>query len=1368
MPMLKDPAAKYPSFNPPLLDDRRWPSKRIVKAPRWLATDLRDGNQCLEYPMTVEQKWKYFQMLVKVGYKEIDIAFPSASQIEYDFARKLVETPGAVPDDIWLQVLSPCRKDLIRRTVDSITGCKHAILNLYIATSDSFLQTIFNASRQDILEKAVDCIKYARSITKDDPRQSGTTWSLIFSPEAFSDTDVHYSIRICEAAKAAWGPTEDNKIIFNLPATVEMGSPNTYADQVEIFTRSITEPELLCVSLHPHNDRGCAVAAAELGQLAGASRVEGCLFGNGERTGNVDLVTLALNLYVQGIDPMVDFSDLMWVKGVVEECTLIPVHTRAPYSGSSAFLAYSGSHQDAINKASQKAIEEQIWKVPYLPLDPRDVGCSYEAVVQVNSQSGKGGVAWTLRRAINIDLPRGMQIQFSKLIKSLSIKQGGTISSDRIASLFFEMYHLFSPDPNIISFEVGYDGIVRTIEAEVLIHGESLCLKGRGESISSSVVDAISGVYKTQLSFKSSVTTLIHQDVCHKVLLVQSQMGGISNSSWGASVISEAEAGRDIAELKAILSSAIVVLTNSYGIPDMGWESIDYELPKRDNIYSNGVKQVKSYSSPGAPRTLYEKIFDSHVVLEKENGTVLLYIDRHLIHEVTSPQAFESLQSSHLRVRRPDLTLATSDHNVPTTSRKRIEEHTYIRDAESRLQCRTLKRNAKKHNIRYFGLNDVNQGIVHVIGPELGFTQPGLTIVCGDSHTSTHGAFGALAFGIGTTEVEHVLATQTLISTRLKNMKVQVDGDLARGVTSKDIILYTIGVISTAGGTGMVIEFAGSTIESLSMESRMSLCNMSVEAGAKAGLVAPDQTTLDYLKERPLAPQDPEMWSEASSYWSTLVSDPDATFDRIVKIDADDIIPHVTWGTTPEHVQPITGLVPDFSHIADLRKREAHIRALEYMDLTPGTPMQGIMIDKVFIGSCTNARLEDLRAAASIIQGERVAHNIKLALVVPGSGLVKKAAECEGLDQIFKKAGFEWREAGCSLCVGLNEDVLLPSERCASTSNRNFEDRQGAGGRTHLMSPIMAAAAAINGHLIDIRLHGLSKPQLPSTLHTTELFSQEVETDTEEIKKVCGDEAQSENLNISTLSSSELVERKDPLNAIHPNRSFQTWRGRIVPLGLSNVDTDCIIPKQFLKAIGRQGYSKGLFYYLRHTSRSADAEENSNFTLNQPQYHGASILLVTGENFGCGSSREHAVWALQGYGFRCILAPSFGDIFYNNSFKSGLLAVRITSVSLLQELNIEAQAHREITVDLLTQTIYRVADGSIIGAFQVEEHHRQALILGLNEISMSLQAEPDIIRYENRLKLEHPWMHTVSLFGNDDFKKRIASENEVDLSSIEW
>ena len=462
------------------------------------------------------------------------------------------------------------------------------------------------------------------------------------------------------------------------------------------------------------------------------------------------------------------------------------------------------------------------------------------------------------------------------------------------------------------------------------------------------------------------------------------------------------------------------------------------------------------------PRTLYEKIWNAHVVERQADGTCLIYIDRHLVHEVTSPQAFSGLRESGRTVRQPKATLATADHNVPTTDRSHG-----IAEPESRFQVETLERNVKEFGIPYFGMDDIRQGIVHIIGPEQGMTQPGMTIVCGDSHTATHGAFGALAFGIGTSEVEHVLATQTLIQRRAKNMLVSVEGDLPFGITAKDLILAIIGHIGTAGGTGHVIEYAGSAIRNLSMEGRMTVCNMSIEAGARAGLVAPDETTFEYLKGRPMAPKG-AAWEQALAFWKTLPSDPGARYDTEAKLDTAKVAPQITWGTSPQDVLPVTGAVPNPADERDPLKRQAMERSLQYMGLTPGTPLQEVKIERAFIGSCTNGRIEDMRAAAAVAKGRKVAEGVN-ALVVPGSGLVKEQAEAEGLDRIFIEAGFEWREPGCSMCLAMNADKLEPGERCASTSNRNFEGRQGRGGRTHLMSPAMAAAAAVAGKLTDIR-----------------------------------------------------------------------------------------------------------------------------------------------------------------------------------------------------------------------------------------------------------------------------------------------------------
>ena len=465
------------------------------------------------------------------------------------------------------------------------------------------------------------------------------------------------------------------------------------------------------------------------------------------------------------------------------------------------------------------------------------------------------------------------------------------------------------------------------------------------------------------------------------------------------------------------------------------------------------------------PRTLFDKIWDAHVVDRQDDGTCLIYIDRHLVHEVTSPQAFEGLRAAGRQLRAPEKTLAVPDHNVPTTDRS-----AGIDDEESRVQVETLRQNCADFGVPIFDVDDVRQGIVHVIGPEQGFTLPGMTIVCGDSHTATHGAFGALAFGIGTSEVEHVMATQTLIQAPAKNMRITIKGALPAGVTAKELILHVIGTIGTAGGTGHVIEFAGEAVRGLTMEGRMTMCNMAIEGGARAGMVAPDEVTFDYLKGLPMAPKG-GVWEQAVAYWKTLPSDAGAVYDTEVEIDVADIVPQVTWGTSPQDVVAIDGRIPDPAEEADEGKRAAIERSLAYMGLTAGMAVKDVAIDTVFIGSCTNSRIEDLRAAAAVAKGRKVADRVT-ALVVPGSGLVKEQAEQEGLDKIFLAAGFEWREPGCSMCLAMNADKLEPGQRSASTSNRNFEGRQGRGGRTHLVGPAMAAAAAIAGHLTDVRDYG--------------------------------------------------------------------------------------------------------------------------------------------------------------------------------------------------------------------------------------------------------------------------------------------------------
>ena len=468
-------------------------------------------------------------------------------------------------------------------------------------------------------------------------------------------------------------------------------------------------------------------------------------------------------------------------------------------------------------------------------------------------------------------------------------------------------------------------------------------------------------------------------------------------------------------------------------------------------------------------RTLYEKIWDAHVVDQRDDGTALIYIDRHLVHEVTSPQAFEGLRKAGRKVRRPDLTLAVPDHNLPTTARLDPKGNKIpIADPQSAAQLEALEANAPAFGIKYIGASDINQGIVHVIGPEQGFTLPGTTMVCGDSHTAAHGALGALAFGIGTSEVEHVLATQTLQLTRSKSMEIRVDGLLGPGISPKDLILHIIGVIGTAGGTGHVIEYRGEVFEQMSIEGRLTVSNMSIEGGARAGLIAPDEKTFAYLKGRPMAPKGAD-WDAAVAYWKTLPTDEGATFDKSVTINAADVSPTVTWGTSPEDVVPVNGIVPAPESFADPSKQDAARKSLDYMGLEAGQALRDVAVENIFIGSCTNSRIEDLRAAASILEGRKKAGNVKWAIVVPGSGLVKAQAEAEGLDRIFTDAGFEWREPGCSACLGMNPDKVPAGERCASTSNRNFVGRQGPGARTHLMSPAMAAAAAVTGKLTDVR-----------------------------------------------------------------------------------------------------------------------------------------------------------------------------------------------------------------------------------------------------------------------------------------------------------
>ncbi|KAF3072468.1 3-isopropylmalate dehydratase [Trichoderma lentiforme] len=738
--------------------------------------------------------------------------------------------------------------------------------------------------------------------------------------------------------------------------------------------------------------------------------------------------------------------------------------------------------------------------------------------------------------------------------------------------------------------------------------------------------------------------------------------------------------------------------------------------------------------SVSTPQTLYDKVFSSHIVDEKLDGTILLYIDRHLVHEVTSPQAFEGLKNAGRQVRRPDCTLATTDHNVPTTSRKGIKDiASFIKEDDSRVQCVTLEENVKDFGLTYFGLGDKRQGIVHVIGPEQGFTLPGTTVVCGDSHTSTHGAFGSLAFGIGTSEVEHVLATQCLITKRSKNMRVQVDGELAPGVSSKDIVLHVIGKIGTAGGTGAVIEFCGSVIRGLSMEARMSICNMSIEGGARAGMVAPDDNTFEYLRGRPLAPKyGSEEWDRAVAYWKSLASDEGAKYDIDVFIDAKDIIPTLTWGTSPEDVVPITGKVPDPETFPTEAKKAAGRRMLEYMGLTAGTPMEEIQVDKVFIGSCTNSRIEDMRAAAHVVKGKKIAANIKRAMVVPGSGLVKTQAEAEGIDQVFIDAGFEWREAGCSMCLGMNPDILSPKERCASTSNRNFEGRQGAQGRTHLMSPVMAAAAAITGRLTDVR----KLSEYTASPHVQARISPSPPTEAAHVDERVEDSDEREAIGDQPLDlqphTNTLVAKSDSTGM----PKFLTLKGITAPMSQANIDTDAIIPKQFLKTIKRTGLGSALFHNLRYLP---DGAPNPDFVLNKEPYTKSKILVCTGENFGCGSSREHAPWALLDFGIKAVIAPSFADIFNNNMFKNGMLPIQISNKADIDAIAAEAQAGREVEIDLPNQLIKNGA-GETICSFDVEEFRKYCLVNGLDDIGLTMQLNDKIADFEKKRTIHTPWL----------------------------
>ena len=742
----------------------------------------------------------------------------------------------------------------------------------------------------------------------------------------------------------------------------------------------------------------------------------------------------------------------------------------------------------------------------------------------------------------------------------------------------------------------------------------------------------------------------------------------------------------------------------------------------------------RTLASGTGPRTLYDKIWDAHLVdgttSDVKDGTGLLYIDRHLVHEVTSPQAFEGLSVAGRPVRRPDCTLVTVDHNIPTTSRKKFKDTaSFIEEEQSRAQVMALERNVEQFGLPYFGMQDKRQGVVHIIGPEQGFTVPGGTCVCGDSHTATHGAFGALAFGIGTSEVEHVLATSTLTQIKAKNMLVSVEGELGAGVTSKDIILHICGLIGTAGGTGSTIEFAGSAIRALSMEGRMSICNMAIEAGARAGLIAPDDITFEYLRGRPMLPRDDtKEWADAVAYWRTLQSDEGAVYDREVHIDAADIAPTVTWGTSPQDTAPITGVVPNPADVDDPARRAGMERSLQYMGLdgSVGAALDSIKVDKVFIGSCTNGRIEDIRAVASVAKGRQVASHVH-AMVVPGSGMVKEQAEEEGLDKILTEAGFDWRMPGCSMCLAMNADKLKMHERCASTSNRNFEGRQGQGGRTHLVSPIMAAAAAVSGTLSDVRALTLSAISTPG--------KDAASGATGALHKRMYDEAGD--------SAGPIIRESTASGAGGGIPKFVNLKGTAAPLDIQNIDTDMIIPKEYLKTIKRTGLGFAAFAELRYTNPNDVAKhgpevaiEIDDFVLNRPQYRDTSILIA-GDNFGCGSSREHAPWSISGMGIRSIISTSFADIFYNNCFKNGMLPVVLPREQVLALLD-DANSGKKVEVDLPSQKVVR-EDGSSFD-FEVDPFRKHCLIEGLDDIGLTMQKMDKIRTFEAKRAVETPWL----------------------------
>jgi len=740
------------------------------------------------------------------------------------------------------------------------------------------------------------------------------------------------------------------------------------------------------------------------------------------------------------------------------------------------------------------------------------------------------------------------------------------------------------------------------------------------------------------------------------------------------------------------------------------------------------------------PRTLYDKIWDDHVV-DDDGLSSLLYIDRHLVHEVTSPQAFEGLRLANRSVRRPDCTLTTVDHNVPTTDRSALlDVAAFIEETASRTQVVQMQTNVADFGLKYFGMEDERQGIVHIIGPEQGFTLPGCTTVCGDSHTATHGAFGALAFGIGTSEVEHVLATQTLPQTKAKNMLIRIDGSLEPGVTSKDIILHVCGVIGTAGGTGATIEFAGKAIEELSMEARMSISNMAIEAGARAGIIAPDEITFEYLKGRPMSPEG-EDWDKAVAYWKSLKTDEGASYDTTVIIDAKDIAPTVTWGTSPQDAMPVTGIIPKIDEEGHNEARQAAVkRSLEYIGLDGGTAIEGTPVQKVFIGSCTNGRIEDFREVAAVAMGRKVADGVH-AMVVPGSGLVKHQAEEEGLDKILTAAGFDWREPGCSMCLAMNPDKLQPQERCASTSNRNFEGRQGNGGRTHLMSPAMAAAAAVSGTITDVR----NFPYLGTAEEDPRTIPEAQSNVFRTEKYVSPGAVISPPAPYQSEGGAGGAEEGSPAGL----PKFTVVNGVAAPLDIQNIDTDMIIPKEFLKTIQRAGLGFAAFAELRYENPEevatigADvAMPRADFVLNKEGYENASILIA-GDNFGCGSSREHAPWSINDMGIRCIISTSFADIFYNNCINNGMLPVTLPRDQVEKLLEDANTPGTEITVDLENSKVVRPNGEEF--AFELDAFKKHCLLNGLDKIGLTLDKEDKIISFETDRSKNFPWLDGASL-----------------------